>query len=207
MKYEKCNVVMLPTAKSHGNIIKLSDKLHFNKSKAFPYKKDDKVFHLYITNPNEEIKEDDWIYKNGIGISKYKKGDYLPHFNKHQKIIATTDESLQICTGREAMSSILTYSPLPRPSNTFLKKYCELGGIDKVLVAYLESWGSIGKGKEIHLDIRVASDNTITIKPIKDSWSREEVIELLRQYNAHIINTNDEALGPYQFNYWIKENL
>ena len=198
MNYQECNVVMLPTkqynregilvVREHDNKLMMhTDKVEFHGQNQ----------HLYITNPNEEIKEGDWFYD--------KYANQVFQVNEHHviakwwcKIIATTDESLG----------------LPQIPIDFIKQYCELNGINKVLVWYDITygdevghpmhWGQIEKRKS---KLIISSDNTILIKPIKDSWSREEVIELLRQYNAHIINTNDEALGPYQFNYWIKENL
>lgn len=52
--------------------------------------------------------------------------------------------------------------------------------------------------------IKVDSHNIITIHPIKDSWSREEVIEIIKKYalEQHIITPHSSML-----NNWIKENL
>ena len=53
--------------------------------------------------------------------------------------------------------------------------------------------------------IKVNPDNTINIKPIKNSWSREEVIKLIEKFNdniEYVYNYGEEAL-----NEWIEENL
>lgn len=46
-------------------------------------------------------------------------------------------------------------------------------------------------------------DNTITIKEVKDSWNREEVIQLIKKFNK-------DCTGQpwYEFDdKWIEENL
>jgi len=63
--------------------------------------------------------------------------------------------------------------------------------------------------KDAHakLKLKVDEHNTITIHPIKNSWSREEVESLLFKYaeDEHAwFSTKGEA---DQFNNWIKENL
>lgn len=119
MNWQKCNVVMLPTKDE------LAPILAHNRTKRPQYftnkywsNKDLTKQHLYITNPKEEIEEDDWMYDSKLNIviqyKSYKDGC--------EKIIATTDESLG----------------LPRPSDEFIKQYCELNDIDKVLVEYDE---------------------------------------------------------------------
>ena len=142
--------------------------------------------HLYFLS-DEEIKEGD-IVKIPCGIGRvkelhYKLGNDNPsyivedliilslrydqkenefqtnsfRFEDVKKIIASTDESLK----------------LPRPSNEFIKKYCELGGIDEVLVEYKCSYEDCNmfgchKYEGCHLiqQLKVAPDNTISIYPI-----------------------------------------
>ena len=62
--------------------------------------------------------------------------------------------------------------------------------------------------------LKVNSDNTINIKPIKDSWTREEVIEFgLKCVNLGMdLNNNplprlNEISGKEFYYNWIKENL
>ena len=120
---------------------------------------------LYLLS-DEEIKEGDkpcWCYNSikntwNNDIILYQGAMPFYHYKGFKKIIATTDESLG----------------LPRPSNEFLKKYCELGGIDKVLVEYNEGneylAGIVGNNEIWNTypnEPKIAPDNTITIYPIK----------------------------------------
>lgn len=209
MKYEKSKVVMLPTEKAseltifkskyglfRGSLIDIKD---FNRG--------DKSFqpqHLYFLS-DEEIKEGDWVL---VGKTVMQASEPY-RLEEVKKIIATTDSSLTV-DYYDAAYNELNKQSLPRPSNEFLKKYCKLGGIDEVLVAYInheEETGEIAHSDaELEYYLKVAPDNTITIKPIKDSWSREEVIHLLNRafsYSRSFGMSRDKE----QTDKWIKENL
>ena len=57
---------------------------------------------------------------------------------------------------------------------------------------------------------KIDSDNTITIKKVKDSYSREEVIEILgkmRDYCKYGWKGDSLHRVFYDYNNWIKENL
>lgn len=54
---------------------------------------------------------------------------------------------------------------------SFIKEYCDAGGVDKVMVEFDKIDG--------HLIIN--KDNTINISLVKESWSREEVEDLCRR--------------------------
>ena len=48
----------------------------------------------------------------------------------------------------------------------------------------------------------------VTIKKTKDSWNREEVVNLLKDLNDQINKTSGElGLCPNSMNDWIKQNL
>ena len=108
------------------------------------------VQHLYILS-DDEIKEGDWYLLDDNTINKASAN--LRYKNHEKKIIASTDSSLK----------------LPRPSNEFNKKYCEEGGINEVLVEYMD----YKLNNEIQEVLKVAPDNTITIYPIKETFSKE----------------------------------
>ena len=155
--YQEAEVVMIATDK-RTRIDKIRNSLRYSiyliPSNAFS-----EFQHLYILS-DEEIKEG-W---KGIAYKDDIKGKVFNHFyteNKWYKdakiIIASTDESLG----------------LPRPSNEFIKRYCELGGIDEVLVEYKCSYEDCNmfgchKYEGCHLiqQLKVVPDNTITIYPI-----------------------------------------
>lgn len=48
-------------------------------------------------------------------------------------------------------------------------------------------------------------DNTITIKKLKDSWNREEVIELFKKYKDYELGKTNWHQG--NLIKWIEENL
>ena len=111
--------------------------------------------HLYFTT-NDEIKEGDYfintkqniIYKHDV-INYNVSKDYL------KKVVATTDKSLG----------------LPQPSQAFVEKYVELGGIEEVDIELKSSDLDYFFG-----DLKVDSYNTITIHSIKDikCFSKEQ---------------------------------
>lgn len=191
--------------------------------------------HLYITS-NEEIKvEDYFLADNRDNISENNgnplwvlckctkvNNDWLfcnelkeiglnPDWSK--KIIATTDSSISIM-GKDYPKLFFDY--YPQPSKQFVQKYIEEYNkgnvIDKVLVEYnkntYEDWTNLPKmSKEEFNTLRIDSHNCITIKPIKTSWSREEIIKLFSelQYDvAQSILNKGKTIIPVD---WFKDKL
>lgn len=145
----------------------------------------------FFTLSDKEIKEGDWVFDTIIN-SFFPCSTIKQNFDNCKKIIATTDPELK----------------LPRISNDFLKAYCEKGGIDEVLVEY-EKYG-INQNVDYNVfgyKLKVAPDNTITIKSVKsvkNSWNREEVKEIAKRY-AYFVGTQ---LDPgIHIDKWIEENL
>lgn len=160
-----------------------------------------KFQHLYLIT-DDEIKEGDCFYykeDNTIGeygISQLKE-DYrkINTFNC-KKIIATDNKNFtQLGLGVHEIGEI---------PQSFLKEYCDKGGIDKVLVEYetdilkTNGWDVLPK---------INSNNEITIKQIKDSWSREEVISLLDNISGYIISNSDAISSNLNLSKWIKDNV
>jgi len=103
------------------------------------------------------------------------KVDHPYQFNCGQdgcdKIIASTDPSLN----------------LPRPSDSFIKKYCELGGFDNVMVEYEQVYedqleGGVFVPRSAGYRLKVAPDNTISIKGVKNMWNREDIKKLVMKF-------------------------
>ena len=196
---KQVKVVMLPTERV-SNIHKTIDKglLYFKLNNSFSSRHINQ--YLYFLS-DEEIKEGDkpcWCYNSikntwNNDIILYQGAMPFYHYKGFKKIIATTDESLSSlnitkCSNINCEEGVInginpkickkcnpSYILLPRPSNEFLKKYCELGGIDKVLVEYDEKCCDGDKSTELcnslgcknSLEIlKVAPDNTISIYPI-----------------------------------------
>ena len=114
-----------------------------------------------------------------------------PYSKYCKKIIATTDESLKIDNDitnqtsviwdkRDIERVIVGSKSFPKPSDSFISKYIEeynaVRQITKVLVEYEKSQESINYHKDIFHNIerlKIDSNNSITIKKVKDSYSRE----------------------------------
>jgi hypothetical protein len=179
---KQVDVVMLPTEKASRILLSKRDgEICFSSVET----KEDSTFkpqHLYFLS-DDEIKEGDWVYhkllKSVFKIDlREVDEDYIKEAKNIKKIIATTDESLRWNNDNDVQIIDNHHCKLPRPSNEFLKKFCELGSVDKVLVEYEkesytdrftttengignpETWGN-------RYNLKVAPDNTITIYPIE----------------------------------------
>lgn len=149
---------MLPTEKA-SSVFKKNDRLFYDPEQIIPHPKcSGNNQHLYGLSDETPKNGDLVYYKHPLHdegmittIVNWNYSDYEPYGVQHtegfgvkegyKKIIWTTDETLVIknncncfATTYEGCSECLEL--LPRPSNEFLKKFCELGGVDKVLVEY-----------------------------------------------------------------------
>lgn len=161
--------------------------------------------HLYIVS-DEEIKLFDWIYNIKENIieqitSKVSLTFVLEENKENQtfkKIIATTDTSLGI----------------PQPSQGFIEKYIKEYNkgniITDILVEYETVFLPIDAypSQQKHVkQLKASKGNTITIHPIKDSWTREEVEELCRKsFKEGLKYLYMKDINDIE-NKWIKEIL
>ena len=199
--WKNSHVVMLPT---QSKAVRLGQLVIGAGNNLFSSRKSNNIgsltaYELYITS-DEEIEEGDWCYnskRKSIESGKYMIG--TNEFIFYKKIIATTNTSLYI----EDLQDKLCGQLLPQPSIQFIEKYIEEYNkgnvITKVMVEYEDSHTSQSKTPYL----KINPDYTINIKPIKDSWSREEVITII--YNV----THQKGITciGVDFDKWIKENL
>ena len=54
-------------------------------------------------------------------------------------------------------------------------------------------------------ELKLNSNNCISIQSTKDSYTREEVIQLLKKYDEEFVTT--KKLSSLCFDKWIEENL
>jgi hypothetical protein len=168
--------------------------------------------HLYVIS-NDEIKEGDWIYEDEfktISVAKYNNSVLDEKF---KKIITTTDTSLEIIS--KGINPV--YEKLPQPSQQFIKKYIESYNkgvvLSDILVEYEQKYETMYKGQigfpedDVNWWINKIKinpkDNTINIKPLKDSWNKEEIINLIKSF----ANNYQYASNNIGYNKWIEENL
>ncbi len=222
--FKKATVVMLPTNQKAQDCLLLYNRrlnpLQANKgyyTQEYLKEYNIQANHLYIIS-DEEIKEGDWVY-TGNKIKQVKevtnKHSYLVFDDETllssdcKKIIATTDNL-------DAREKGLR---LPQPSQSFIDKYISEynkgNQIVDVMVEYEEFALHYQGNREpndpsklIKLKVNL-KDNTITIKRIKDSWTREEVEALcLSAFNSGSDNTDStghcDLIHYYNF---IEQNL
>lgn len=189
--------------------------------------------HLLNTNDYYYIKNhyNEWYIGKFNGISFdfiNNNGNFDSNLFVCKKIIATTDSSLKIQDittkhiGRKVISVEGT-SLLPQPSQQFITKYIEEYNkgniITDVLVEYEVVPNPVYNGSnyfDAH-NINIVTklkinpkDNTITIKKIKDNYSKIEVIELLTKSmkECEEYQLFNHWSGEYRnLNKWIEENL
>ena len=193
----------------------------------------DRFQHLYFLS-DEEIKEGDWYYTpikrsierciNKILVIKDGENDI-----QQLKIIATTDSSLfteieNQCDGCKAnlplrgnihidgQSMGMACSKrryrdyLPKPSigfiNEFVACYNAKSPITHVMVEY-DSIDWLKNADQLKVNPK---DNTITIRKIKDNYTREEVIKLIEFAWATASAYGDDTNNA-DCNDWIEHNL
>ena len=212
--YQQCEVVMLAT--NYGKLTLYDYKDLKTLSYALGNHKGSTNLipqHLYILS-DDEIKEGDWVYDtitNTIQKAMYSHEILKRDF---KKIIATTDTLIIAnMSDSNAVREIDFDIEVPKPSNSFISKYIEEYNKDNqiidVLIEYSKEW--VGKEYVDDIDaygydkfekrLKINSDNTITIKKLKNSYSREEVEKL-------VINAlKTRVVWQSEIDNWIKENL
>ena len=154
-------------------------------------------------------------------IINHKGKYYLKTETGYREVLATTDETLYLTfnNGKTDLKFVL-----PQPSQQFIQKYIEEYNkgniITDVLVEYNcgDSHCSLF-GCQKHLGCKNESiqtvkinpkDNTITIKKVKDSYSREEVIEFgnkVKEYCKDGWKPDSLHRVFFEWDKWVEENL
>ena len=213
---KECNVVMSATDNSEL-YLKPGEKLELTSNRP-QYGIKNLNFtpqHLYITS-DDEIKEGDCCYKHDLKGNVFKWINTTnPWYKDAKKIIATTDESLH-----EIPNSIPGFNfpdklGLPKLSQEFIelfiKHYNTGNPITKVMVEYeFDNESHINNPGYHNQKLLINPDNTINIKTIKDSWSRDEVAALMNRaidmgYNH--CKLKGQVTSRDSFNKWIEQNL
>ena len=190
---KKCKIVMLSTNEPSkiGNLVTYQKRNLAKVIKEGINPKDSTVqfWNLYIIS-DDEIKLFDCVYNNKHNIVEQINSKtqliFVLEENKEnktfKKIIATTNKTLSQTSRTE----------IPQPSKQFIQKYIEEYNKGNIITNVLVEYELISNEEyflnTINPDDDVPyfdenlkinpKDNTITIKKVKDSWNREEVIEL-----------------------------
>lgn len=197
--YKKHQVIMLPVEKGTTDHLWL-DLKETNKLYKGRTEKEGKWQrqHLYITS-DKEIKKGDWFVRGyRLLQATFNFGPVdNNNINIDKKILATTNSSLCITkqNGNLGQAIIL----LNRPSDAFIQKYIEEYNkgnvITDVMVEYeMNKYPDLHNVKE---DLKVAPDNTITIKSVPESW--DDIY--LKWYQQA-----EEGVDVTYFKAWLKQN-
>lgn len=199
MKYEKCKIILVETAEKYGTFkVSPSGKMYpcyMECSTRFGFK----FYHMMICSYELAFNSDIKVYD--------------AENNRMLKVIATTNENLN----------------LPRPSNEFIVKFAKKNGnISEILVEY-ETLKRIESSTNYELDdiinedgeriatidrfepfktttLKIAKDNTITIRKIKLEFTREEILTLLKKaYDLGKEYYHKDIDENKYFNYFIDE--
>lgn len=227
--YKQCKVVMLATNEdiTEDSIIKFDKYLIngcrisiSNNTVTFINPLDNKLIniqgidrfnqiHLYIIS-DEEIKEHDWvliknntIFQNLHGQIGSVIGDANYLKNNCKKIIATTDTDLKIKTKYDTHISIKSLSQIPQQFiEQYITEYNKGNIINDVLVEYDVEWINPNSKYD---KLKINQDNTINIKTVKDSFSRNEILSFIGKMRVQgIIEFKVDAT---KFDKWIEQNL
>lgn len=232
-QFKRAKVIILPTGESNLSINRSYKERGIGVEVGKPYLTYCKTFkyyssvtdnscnpqHLYIIS-NDEIKEGDWV-TDGTEIWKAEKG--YSNQERIKKIIATTDTSLKttiapyifpeggVCASKDFY--------LPQLSQQFIKKFIEEYNKGNIITDVLVEYKTLYSPDNIHwcsqlnnnweqgcskIILNINQDNTINIQLPKNSWNREEVIELCNK----AANLMVEKLGQVSLpNWWIEKNL
>lgn len=224
-QFKRAKVIILPTNNTSSLWSHKGRNLYYNQNN--PNDIDDEIrYNIYIIS-DDKIKDGDWFMMNTKEIGRCDNNvielseKFLRNNNVNcKKIITTTDISLS----PQAWIGSIGYLALPQPSQQFITKYIKEYNkgniIEDILVEYergVDQYNVNWKTEtESHYNTTFRlkvnpKDNTINIQLSKDSWNREEVIELLNQtYNLGYYSNKSEIQNldeMLELENWIEENL
>lgn len=169
----------------------------------------DKPQHLYIIS-DEKIKVGDWTVDYDCGFShgrlttidnelELKRYAENPKFNI-KKVIATTDPKCKTRTLGVRSPSV----PIPQIPKSFVKDY-EINPVEEIELEHEHySLGGEDESKAIVINKLKIVENKVVVASVKDSYSREEVEDIVLRYRAY---TWKEGVRLIDCENWLKENL
>ncbi|MCK9429944.1 MAG: hypothetical protein M0R17_08060 [Candidatus Omnitrophica bacterium] len=203
--WKKCKVVLLPTTEKSFLFTKSNYDLEYNQKNPIHGIKylGWKHQHLYILS-DDKIEKDDYIYHRLDSIITKFDGIDNPSDYGYYKVIASTDQSLDI-QFKDGSGSYTMPGISQSFINTYISEYNKGNKIETVMVEYLaedEDWDDTKGAVIIPISLKVNSDNSINIKEVKYTWTREEIIDIIRKYSSYKTRefTSDDIN-------WIEKNL
>jgi len=203
----KCKVVMLvsdhtsPIIKSSVNGELILDGINCKSWFAGHYQ------HLYFTSDHNDVTENDWFYDeitNKVFLADSTTNfQYLNSLPSVSKVEATSDSSLN----------------LPLIPQSFITKFVESQGTIKEVMIEMnvcEKHKTLTTNVDAHCTcvfgpqiIKLRKDGTVIVSRVKDSWTRDEIAELIYLYkstNTYFKVKDSMSLTQY-IKEWIEEHL
>lgn len=226
METKKAKVIILPTEDNTGIVLHstgLDKLLHIKESGINAVQNiGGKFQHLYITT-DEKIKEGDWIITSHI--EDKKKNPRICKVNSLKLPFTRTTLNVQgfaysdtvlIEDSRKIIATTnIKLKDVAQIPQEFIRDYCRVGGIDEVLIKYVNSrtgGNSLSSNENGLCDewkLKIIPNNITTIHPIKDSWNREEISAILHKYeeDSRYYGRDSYYKGIDIAQDWIEENL
>ena len=184
-QFKRAKVVMLPTNEK-TNIINTNQGLLYNSNDYIGINQ-----HLYIIS-DDEIKENGTHFYNPHSGQLHISGNHTDYKavnnNGCKKIIATTDTSLYTHQ-KETVSLPERVFYLPQPSKQFIEKYIEEYNKGNVITDILVEYEYLLDDKTVlpYWNLKVnTKDNTITIKKLKEVYTKEELSQILENFTSFL---------------------
>lgn len=221
--FKRYKVVMLPTNEKApifkiGNWNKLYKCNEIVSDNIIDFAYDESYQNLYIISDDkikdgefDDLLEQGLYFESDNSMIKIITTRRVKTIGMYKKIIATTDTTIKVKS--EQAGDNRWVNPYLKPSDSFISKYIEEYNkgnvITDVMVEY-EQKRIYGDELDIHgHNIEIVKVNpkytTITIKKVKDSWSREEVHNLMMQ--AWIYGESDKSMDYTIRERWIEKML
>ena len=121
-------------------------------------------------------------------IINHKGKYYLKTETGYREVLATTDTSLKIDNPNYDIGR-LAYINLPQPSQQFIEKYIEEYNKGNVITDILVEYEYLLDDRAVlpYWNLKVnPKDNTITIKKVKETYTKEELCQILEKYTSFL---------------------
>ena len=231
---KKCKVVILSTDKINkvGDICKFDYGLNIASKADLGYS----TQHLYIVS-SDKIEEGDWFirdteiyqcfksHKDEIEFKTDEKSVYCgtnTFWDRKfcKKIIATTDK-LPTEPYQGHYEGIDCTNYVPQPSTSFIEKYVKAYNAGTPIIDVMVDYEYITTKSSVFISenvpygykrVKVDSQNQITITKIKDSWTREELKDLMWKACVQSVIAHKKMKDPFNempewFDNWVEQNL
>ncbi len=214
MPFQQCELIMLPTDKADGCLLKGYISLQRHPKQFFTQEylqsSGRTSEHLYILS-NDKIKEGDWFYCKQTNTIQQcfsnKKGILNEKYSFYKKIIATTDKSLNLPQIPEWFIEYLIeqYNKSNKITYVNVEYETDLSNSPYTSDEYNLALKALKESGNIDCNPKINDDNTINIQLIKPKSLKESFLEAHKAYLSECL----DADGDYSMTFieWIEKNL